>query len=841
MSLGYVSRIRVDELIGSGGMGSVYKGYDEMLGRLVALKKADRSTPGRIIDKMRFLREARVLSKLNHPNICRIYDFIEQPDADYLVLEYLSGQSLKETMSQGLDEGRNLEIAVTLADVLDATHQVNVIHRDLKPENVVITDDGVVKVLDFGLARSLDDEFLPRDDAEGSDEEHGELDASWSDSSPGSGTNGSGETVGTLLYMSPEQANGEPGSTSSDLYSLGVILYQLFTGKMPYRRSHSAAQLIFQVAMGKTIPIDRRAPQLDPDLIQLINGLLSRHEGNRPSARETAQILREIRRKPERAKARRRWIVGSIALVFCMVLAILTTRHFSMTGLPNEAPEPLRIVVLPFINHTGDERLEWVTWGLRNLVAGELAQREDLAVINPDETKRLLEAPGIAYEKSLPLTDLEHIHTRIGATRIVRSTVRSDPPNKLIRFTIYDVHGPLESSQVAAADVTQAGQLMATELAEHLGVNHEPDIPSTWSKIPLVNQLKAMGDQVHMTSGPEAAAAFFRVCTTLDPHFSKTRLQLAACLVTMGKLDEAEAEVEKVRQFMRDEIDPRAEIVCLRVLARIDEKKGRLDRAEQGYRRALALADEAEASDTRADTLHGLAKVKVLQGDLETAETLMQETIDRFRAAGNHQAAIDVWHNFAVTLHEKGDLKRAEEIYLDVLAASHDLDDPALRGKCHLNYGVLIWERGDIDGAQDHYLEAMGIFQDLNMPEDEATTYNNLAGVALYREDYDEAEHYFIEALDLHREIDNALGIALTSWNIAELYVFRGEYQEADRYLATALDWYQDDYEVWYLKAQVDCNLGRTAACNAALERTKKLAGANWNEEHQNLWNRFKR
>ncbi len=189
-----IGRIRVRAKLGQGGMGTVYKGYDEILGRSVALKVADAEGGVLPLDKLRFLREARALSRLDNPNICRIYDLIEKNDSEILVLEYISGKTLKTALKEkSLTHSDKLEISRTLAEVLQATHSLSIIHRDLKPDNIMLTDDRNLKVLDFGLARDLD-ENVP----------HNSFDmpmANFKDDPDDSLTMQQGGIFGTLRYM----------------------------------------------------------------------------------------------------------------------------------------------------------------------------------------------------------------------------------------------------------------------------------------------------------------------------------------------------------------------------------------------------------------------------------------------------------------------------------------------------------------------------------------------------------------------------------------------------------------------------------------------------------------
>ncbi len=202
-----IGRIRLIDRLGKGGMGEVFVGYDQTLDRRVAVKcvrVGDR--PAKI--KGRFLQEARILSRLDHPNICQIYDFVESEDRDFLVMELVEGESLKQTAQGGLDDKAKLKIAQAVADVLVAAHAEGVVHRDLKPEHVMITAEGEVKVLDFGVAHSI----VADDDSDAT------VDLSSLETPrPPAYRTVIGSVVGTPSYMSPEQARGEPVTPASDV------------------------------------------------------------------------------------------------------------------------------------------------------------------------------------------------------------------------------------------------------------------------------------------------------------------------------------------------------------------------------------------------------------------------------------------------------------------------------------------------------------------------------------------------------------------------------------------------------------------------------------------------
>ena len=232
-----IGHLRVVGFVGAGGMGSVYLGFDEKLQRRVALK----GIRGAHLDpdcKARFLREARVLSQLKHPNICEIYDYLETPERDFLVLELVEGRTLGQMILEGPDAATKMRVAEQLVDVLVAAHARGIVHRDLKPSNVMVTAKGDVKVLDFGLARTLPETVrtvslgerptvappleAPAGDAEAT--KPAPVEAILEGELESDAVTRIGSLMGTIGYMSPEQARGRPATTASDIFSMGLVL-----------------------------------------------------------------------------------------------------------------------------------------------------------------------------------------------------------------------------------------------------------------------------------------------------------------------------------------------------------------------------------------------------------------------------------------------------------------------------------------------------------------------------------------------------------------------------------------------------------------------------------------
>ena len=294
-------------------MGEVYAAVDETLKRRVALKAVKAEHRLSAVSKARFLREARLLSQLDHANICRVYDYIEGEDRDWLVLELIEGKTLQSAIAAGLDPASRLRIARQIADVLVATHTAGVIHRDLKPGNVMLTRRDDVKVLDFGLAQSFEpdeDERRIADRAIAGEPTDGPVDPSLTRTGPAAGhlsgtlsfhvqTEG-GVVTGTPAYMSPEQARGEPATAASDMYSFGLVLQELYTGRPPYPGGIQFAELLDRARRADTLP-PSGAPR---EVAALIDRLKQLAPAQRPTAVDAATRLTWIHDRPKRLARR---------------------------------------------------------------------------------------------------------------------------------------------------------------------------------------------------------------------------------------------------------------------------------------------------------------------------------------------------------------------------------------------------------------------------------------------------------------------------------------------------------------------------------------------------------
>jgi len=385
-----LSHYRILEQIGAGGMGVVYRAHDEHLDREVAIKVLPPGTLGDEPARKRFRKEALALSKLNHPNIATIHDFDTQTGRDFLVMEYIPGTTLGEKLRAGpLAEEEIVRLGLQLAEGLEAAHAHAIVHRDLKPGNVRITPDGHLKILDFGLAKiaAAQTAVVPGD----------------MPTSPTSLT-APKAFLGTLPYMSPEQVRGEELDARTDLFSFGVVLYEMATGTLPFRGATLGA-VAHSILSDVPSPPSRLNPEVAPKLEEIINKALEKNRNLRyQHASDMRTDLQRLKRDTESGhiagpqkvalpscwSTRRRTVVAAAIMLVVLIVGYAGFRWHLMRQTPVAGVVTAKpsIAVLPLRNLSGDPANDYFSDGMTEEISTKLSRIQGLKVASYSSTSR---------------------------------------------------------------------------------------------------------------------------------------------------------------------------------------------------------------------------------------------------------------------------------------------------------------------------------------------------------------------------------------------------------------------------------------------------------------------
>jgi TolB-like protein/Tfp pilus assembly protein PilF len=391
---------RVDAVAGVGGMGVVYLAWDERLGRKVALKLLPESMVANETELTRLKREARTASALNHPNIVTIHDIGEVGSIHFVAAEFIEGTTLRERMTKGpIPPNEAVDIAAQVASALGVAHRAGIVHRDIKPENIMLRPDGYVKVLDFGIAKLTQQETLATTTVLGT-----QLPTQQS------------MMLGTTRYMSPEQAMAQQVDARSDLWSLGVVLYEMLAGRAPFE-GETATDVIAAISESDPQPLKHRAPIVPSKLQGVVDRSLRKDPTERyQAAEEMLSELRGIKEKTDGIAARNaRWIaVAALAALLAGLALFYAWRGGRTDSAPATAVTEKSIAVLPFENRSGDTANAYFAGGIQDEILTRLSKIADLKVISRTSTQHYKSAP----------ENLPEIAKQLGVAYILEGSVQ---------------------------------------------------------------------------------------------------------------------------------------------------------------------------------------------------------------------------------------------------------------------------------------------------------------------------------------------------------------------------------------------------------------------------------
>ena len=782
--------------LGSGGMGTVHlaERADGAFRQQVAIKLLHPALADSPDAAQRFRAERQILADLHHPHITRLLDGGTTADGrPFLVMELVDGEPL-DAYADRLPLEARLRLFALVSRAVGFAHARGVVHRDLKPGNVLVDREGAPKLLDFGVAKLL--EPLPDRTRHETVLGHAPL---------------------TLLYASPEQVKGRAVTAASDVYALGVILYRLVTGELPYggearetphslalaicehdpeRPSTAARRRTAERGTGETTT--GRAARIGGDLDAIVMRALRKEPAARYTSADAladdverllAGLPVEARRGSGLYRARklvRRHAVRfafSAAAVAAVVAAVWLTLQLV-------APQPLlargeigRVAVLPFRNETGEAGFAWVEEGLAELAGQLLDGAPQIEVVAPADVRRALKDLAPTPAALDDAATLRRLRQALGADFTLAARVLAAGPGELrLDYALDGRESHRRWRELRGSEPTA----LARDVAERVTRRLAPAAPgaATSAVEPLAddataNTLYAMGLQELSRGNGLEAQHYFHVALHRAPDFGMARLMLARSQLNVSAWKDADATLEETLRRARAAHDARLEGEALGSLGRSAANQGNPDAARRWNGEALVVLRRVGHRKALASVLNNLGSLAWQRGDLDEAERQFRESLQMLEALREPAGQAARLNNLGLIAAGRKDATGALRLYRQSLARAEESGDRALQAGVLGNIGLLAMEQGDWPAARSAHERARALAKALGNQSGEALALLNLGAVAQRQGGSDAAEPFVRRALELSRQIPEprleGYGLANLSFLLAE----RGEYDAA--------------------------------------------------------------
>jgi len=718
------SRYRIESQLGSGGMGEVWLARDSKLKRRVALKLLASSPGDDIEGARRLLREAKSLAALDHPFICKTYETGEIDGRPFIAMEYVEGSTLKQRLDTGPVPVREaLRISLEIAEALDYAHRHGIVHRDLKPANIIVTPEHHVKLLDFGIARRL-----PAACSEGSDET--------------SMTLSEGGFCGTLAYMSPEQLEGRPADAQSDIFSFGLLLYEMLTGTHPYQRSSPTA-IASAILTDPAPPLSEHLSPVPGLLGHVVGRMLAKDRGTRyQSARDLVGELTALLEPPAAVPVdpvrTRRWrvalpltvsVIGALAIVLSVVL-MMDWLHVSEAALAFKERD--WVLIADFENLTGDAAFDKP---LQSALALGIEQSQHVNVMPQARIREALQRMQRPKEQRLDMDLASEMAVREGATGVIAGSVAQigdkyvltarviDPKSRTAVLT-QSTKANGKSEVLSALD--ELGKRIRRDLGESLAGMEKQNRPLPLATTASLEALNVFVESRHALGSDGARqVSLLQQAVQIDPDFALAHADLGLALYLRGSRIEGEKHFQRAL-FLLDRLTTREQL-WIKALA--DDTRGNREQAVSHYEAYLAqYPDDTSAwfrlgwalmaglgrYEAAADAFNHVLTIDPAESSAQVNLATCYSGLRRereavaayeraFKLKPNLVTGVFVNHEYGFTLVRAGEIQKAAGVFKTMT----EQKEQSLQARGRRSLGLLEMYRGRYTAAAAQLREAI--------------------------------------------------------------------------------------------------------------------------------------
>ena len=704
--------------LGEGGMGIIYLAEDKKLNRKVALKFLPAHISSDHTERTRFLKEARAAAALTHPNIAPVFAIEEVDDQLFIAMQYVDGVELKKWIERSdRTLSQRMKISSQIVEGLKAAHDRGIIHRDIKSNNIMITRSGDVKIMDFGLAHFQGEEHITK----------------------------TGTTLGTTAYMAPEQLLGTEADELTDIWSFGVVLYELFTGSLPFQGSYEPA-IMYSITEEDPVPIEEYGSEIPDTIRHIIYRCLEKDREKRYAnfgdiaadlhheKPEGAPAIASKKRRPGPNRSRKLWIAGSLGIAAVALLILLVSGPLSVYS---SIPDKILLAVLPIETIGEDDSLDEIGVGLAETLSfrlSEIKKYEDSYWVTPAGELRKENVTSISKAKQL-----------FGINLAISSSIQTvdDTIRLLIELVDADNMHRLETRQVVVSsdNLAELETMGVKAMLAMLNIDISPGVseslsegePSTSKAYEqYLRGVAALAD-VNRPDRLNNAIGFFKHSIRLDSTYALAHAGLG----------------ESYWEVYEDRKSPEY-----------------VDSARTALRRAEALNEN-------------LSTIKVMLGRISSGTGNYEAAIDYFQNAlaidGKSSTAL---RGLAGVFDRQGLPEKAEEIYLRAI----DLKTDYWEG--HKDLAIHYLQRGNYPLAVEQFQKVVDL-----LPRN-SNAYSNLGAAYLYDGQNEKARQMFERSMAIEKN-------PITANNLAYLYFTEGLYKEAAEMYELAVEAYGDRYVLW--------------------------------------------